>query len=101
MESGFYVPTEDESKLFYDGFKYKIKNIMSKIDYEEEPIWYCKSCLSMRILNSSGTDEDIDGDPTPCYCDDCGCTDIAVTEKYGIKEIEDLKNKRLSIKKRI
>lgn len=52
----------------------------------------------MRILNSSGNGDDIDGDPTPCYCDDCGSTDIAVTEKYGIKEIEDLKNKRVSIK---
>ena len=71
---------------------------MSKIDYEEEPIWYCRTCLSMRILNSSGNGDDIDGDPTPCYCDDCGSTDIAVTGKYGIKEIEDLKNKRVSIK---
>ena len=72
---------------------------MNKIDYEEEPIWYCRSCLSMRILNSSGTDEDFTDDPTPCYCDDCGGTDIAVTGKYGISEIEELRSKQNKFKK--
>ena len=37
-------------------------------------------------------------DPTPCYCDDCG-TDIAVTGKYGIAEIEELRNKQSKFKK--
>ena len=72
---------------------------MSKIDYEEEPIWYCRSCLSMKILNSSGTDEDFLEDPTPCYCDDCGSTDIAVTGKYGIEEINELRYKKTKFKK--
>ena len=72
---------------------------MNKIDYEEEPIWYCRSCLSMNILNSSGTDEDFLEDPTPCYCDDCGSTDIAVTGKYGIEEINKLKNNKTKFKK--
>jgi hypothetical protein len=72
---------------------------MNKIDYEEEPIWYCRSCLSMRILNSSGTDEDFLEDPTPCSCDDCGSTDIAVTGKYGIEEINELRDKKTKFKK--
>ena len=72
---------------------------MNKIDYEEEPIWYCRSCLSMKILNSSGTDEDFLEDPTPCYCDDCGSTDIAVTAKYGIEEINELRYKNTKFKK--
>jgi len=72
---------------------------MNKIDYEEEPIWYCRSCLSMKILNSSGTDEDFLEDPTPCYCDDCGSTDIAVTGKYGIEEINELRYKKTKFKK--
>ncbi len=33
--------------------------IKEKIDYEEEPVWYCRTCLSMKILNSSGSDQDI------------------------------------------
>jgi len=55
--------------------------------------------LSMKILNSSGTDEDFLEDPTPCYCDDCGSTDIAVTGKYGIEEINELRYKKTKFKK--
>ena len=39
-------------------------------DYDNEPVYYCPHCLSLKIkiLNSF-----ID------YCDDCGCTEIETT----------------------
>jgi len=73
--------------------------IKEKIDYEEEPVWYCRTCLSMKILNSSGSDQDIDGDPTPCYCADCGSTDIAVTGDQGIYEVLELQRKKKQYKR--
>lgn len=45
-------------------------------DYNDEPVFYCKSCLSLRIKTViTGLDLD--------YCDECGCTDI---EKTHIEE---------------
>lgn len=44
-----------------------------KVDYNEEPVYYCKQCLSLRILS-------IDNDT--CYCDDCGTTDIGSSSIY-------------------
>lgn len=38
----------------------------SKEDYNKEPVWYCRECLSLTIMNSGGQD----------YCRDCGSTDI-------------------------
>lgn len=54
--------------------------------YNEEPVYYCKSCLSLKILGLSQTDD--------CnFCDDCGSVNIESTniinwenlykEKYG------------------
>lgn len=40
-----------------------------KIDYNEEPVYYCKHCLSLKIMRMAGDDN-------LCYCDDCGSTDI-------------------------
>lgn len=40
-------------------------------DYNDEPVFYCTSCLSLKIMN-----DDQDGD-IPCYCDDCGSCDIS------------------------
>jgi hypothetical protein len=44
----------------------------SKEDYNREPVYYCKKCLSLVIMayNESGISE---------YCNDCGSTDIATT----------------------
>jgi Fe2+ or Zn2+ uptake regulation protein len=56
-------------------------------DYNKEPIFYCKKCLSLAIR---GVDEML-------YCDTCGNTEIASTDvetwnkmyenKYGVKYI--------------
>ena len=60
-------------------------------DYNSEPVYYCKHCLSLRVRNVPGmSDSD--------YCDDCCSTDIAqcnieewenmYVQKYGHKFID-------------
>lgn len=53
-------------------------------DYNNEPVVYCKNCLSLKIMILNGNVD---------YCDECGCTDTGTTdieswrkmyrEKYG------------------
>ena len=33
--------------------------------YDDEPVWYCRECLSLAIVDAGGRD----------YCKACGCTD--------------------------
>lgn len=40
-----------------------------EIDYNEEPVYFCKQCLSLKVMRMSGMDD-------LCYCDKCGSTDI-------------------------
>lgn len=41
----------------------------SSSEYNDEPVFYCKECMSLRIQSvASGLDLD--------YCDECGSTDI-------------------------
>lgn len=49
---------------------------MKENKYNEEEVWYCRSCLSLKIINF-GDDEIV-----PCYCgeSDCGSTDIGTTD---------------------
>lgn len=52
--------------------------------YNDEPVFYCKSCLSLKIKTvASGLDLD--------YCDECGCTDI---EEASIEEWQALYRER-------
>lgn len=53
---------------------------ISKEEYNNEPVVYCKQCLS---LNIKSIDESID------YCDDCCSTD---TDSINIHEWTLLKN---------
>lgn len=39
------------------------------VDYDEEPVCYCRRCLSLRIKDVPMMD---DSD----YCEDCGSTDV-------------------------
>ena len=58
-----------------------------RIYYEIEPVYYCKQCLSLRIMGV-GNQEDL------IFCDDCNSTDIGTADvrdweqkyitKYGI-----------------
>lgn len=44
--------------------------------YNAEPVFYCKKCLSLKIMGLEGMD----------YCDDCGSTDV---EECSIEEWEN------------
>lgn len=58
-------------------------------DYNNEPVYYCRHCLSLKIKVVGGYD----------FCDECGSTSIATThienweklyeERYGNKFLED------------
>lgn len=64
-------------------------------DYNEEPVFYCKSCLSLKIrfIKSMQDSE---------YCDECGSTDIGqcsieewqklYKERYGHSYLEEYNN---------
>lgn len=58
-----------------------------KEEYNNEPVYYCKQCLSLRILGIPGI-EDLD------FCDDCGSTNIGTTD---IHTWEDLYKQRFNI----
>lgn len=53
-------------------------------DYNEEPVFYCKNCLSLKV-KTVPVDSDLD------YCDDCGSTDI---EHTNIHDWENLYKER-------
>lgn len=41
-----------------------------EIDYNKEPVYYCKDCLSLHIISEDGL----------TYCKKCGGSDIGVTD---------------------
>lgn len=49
------------------------------VDYNAEPVFYCKHCLS---LNIKSVDESIDIDYLD-FCDDCGSTEIGKTDIHS------------------
>lgn len=53
-------------------------------DYNEEPVFYCKNCLSLKV-KIVPVDSGLD------YCDDCGSTDI---EHANIYDWENLYKER-------
>ena len=67
---------------------------LTTVDYNQEPVYYCTNCLSLRIMGLGGYD----------FCDHCGSTDIdlahikywekAYEEKYGKKYLNLKKNGR-------
>lgn len=69
---------------------------MDKQEYNQEPVYYCKHCLSLKIRDA--------GLPELLYCDDCGLTDISSTNiedwekqyeiKYGFKYLNNKYNGR-------
>ena len=52
-------------KEYMGNLEVKIK---SHNDYNDEPVFYCKHCLSLKIRDA--------GLPDLLYCDDCGSSDI-------------------------
>lgn len=55
--------------------------------YNDEPIYYCKSCLSLRV-KTVRVNSNLD------YCDECGSTDI---EQAHIEEWQRLHKERYGI----
>lgn len=65
---------------------------IDKINYNEDVVYYCRDCLSLRIEFISLLEDSE-------YCDKCGSTDIATAsieeweamyiEKYGHKYLEE------------
>lgn len=61
-----------------------------KVDYNAEPVLYCKHCLSLKIRDA--------GLPELLYCDECGSADVFSTSieewesmyksKYGFKFLD-------------
>lgn len=59
-------------------------------DYNDEPVYYCPRCLSLRIKADIAD---------YCYCDNCGSTGIETTpiyewekmyqDRYGFKYLEN------------
>lgn len=56
-----------------------------KIQYNEIPVYYCSSCLSLKIITLDGQD----------FCDKCGSIDI---KKASIDEWEELYEEKNSNK---
>lgn len=65
-----------------------MENLQEEINYNDEPVFYCKHCLSLRILNESQL-------PDLEYCDDCGSTNIETTD---ISTWEEMYEKRYGFK---
>lgn len=52
--------------------------------YEDEPVFYCSKCTSLRILSIVGTNI--------CYCDKCGSTEVVEGNiKDWEKKVEERK----------
>lgn len=61
---------------------------LPKEEYNEEPVHYCKQCLSLKVMRVAGMDDAV-------YCDECGSTDI---EEASIEEWEALFEERHGFK---
>lgn len=61
---------------------------MSKEEYNSEPVFYCKQCLSLKVL-SIPVIEDSE------YCDECGSTNIG---RCSIKEWESMYESKYGFK---
>lgn len=62
----------------------KIKNATEKNIYNDEPVHYCKTCLSLRIMEVPFVEDTL-------FCDDCNSTEIGTC---SIEEWEEMfKNK--------
>lgn len=55
-----------------------------EINYNDEPVFYCKSCLSLKIRSIPSMNESE-------YCDECSSTDIG---QCNIKEWEQMYKER-------
>ena len=59
-----------------------------KEEYNSIPVYYCKECLSLAVMNVARMED-------ACYCDACGGTDIG---KTSIEEWEAMYQKKYGFK---
>lgn len=57
-----------------------MEDIRISTEFDQEPVYYCSSCLSLAVREMSGGD----------FCDKCGCVDI---QSAQIEEWEELYKK--------
>jgi len=55
-----------------------------KEEYNKEPVYYCKKCLSLKVRAVADMS----------YCDDCGSTEI---DEINIREWEKLYEKKVGV----
>lgn len=61
-------------------------------EYNKEPVYYCKHCLSLKVMSVAGLSD-------AEYCDECGSTNIESTsieewetlykEKHGMRYLDN------------
>lgn len=61
---------------------------LPKEAYNEQPVHYCKQCLSLKVMRVARMDDAV-------YCDDCGSTDIG---EASVEEWETLFEQRYGFK---
>ena len=74
-------------------FHFKKSSMKKEKSYDDEPVWYCKRCLSLNIKqmpHMKGQD----------YCSDCGATDLASADIEEWKELYKKKYGQDFVKKR-
>lgn len=59
-------------------------NMDNKTNYDEEPVYYCKKCNSLKILEV----DDV------LYCAECGSTEIDTTNIYDWQNLKSNKNSK-------
>ena len=64
-------------------------NSLTKEDYNNEPVFFCSHCLSLKIINLN---ENIS------FCDECGNTEIKSTHINEWEDLYKLKYKKPFIK---
>ena len=82
--------------FYYEQVNMEKFNNEHKEEYNKEPVYYCKKCLSLKI----GYVAVLEGSE---YCEDCNSTDIGTTtieewdkmffNKYGYHYLEEFKDK--------
>jgi Zn finger protein HypA/HybF involved in hydrogenase expression len=66
---------------------------MTKIEeYNEEPVWYCGSCYSLKIV-------EFDMEDISCVCETCGSTNVIESGPNGIIEVLELQERSKTFKK--
>ena len=61
------------------------------IDYNKEPVYFCKDCLSLKVMELGGEE----------YCEKCGSSDIGKTDIYTWQKLYQEKYKKKFIKEKI